>query len=133
MTKLLIPLAVAINMLAYTVLYSTTMLILGDSIGTILVGAICGPGPGAIVGLLSNLVNVIKNPVMIVMMPLNIGFGVVSGYLTKRRIFTSLPKTLLYTNLWIYRWMVKWKYYFPGNGWRFLGKSCQCFCRNSAL
>lgn len=46
MTKLLIPLAVAINMLAYTVLYSTTMLILGDSIGTILVGAICGPGPG---------------------------------------------------------------------------------------
>ena len=67
MTKLLIPLAVAINMLAYTVLYSTTMLILGDSIGTILVGAICGPGPGAIVGLLSNLVNVIKNPVMIVM------------------------------------------------------------------
>ena len=93
MTKLLIPLAVAINMLAYTVLYSTTMLILGDSIGTILVGAICGPGPGAIVGLLSNLVNVIKNPVMIVMMPLNIGFGVVSGYLTKRRIFTSLPKT----------------------------------------
>ena len=45
MTKLLIPLAVAINMLAYNVLYSTTMVILGDSIGTILVGAICGPGP----------------------------------------------------------------------------------------
>ena len=44
MTKLLIPLAVAINMLAYNVLYSTTMVILGDSIGTILVGAICGPG-----------------------------------------------------------------------------------------
>ena len=100
MTKLLIPLAVAINMLAYTVLYSTTMLILGDSIGTILVGAICGPGPGAIVGLLSNLVNVIKNPVMIVMMPLNIGFGVVSGYLTKRKIFTSLPKTLLCTPIY---------------------------------
>ena len=102
MTKLLIPLAVAINMLAYTVLYSTTMLILGDSIGTILVGAICGPGPGAIVGLLSTLGPVIEN-------------------------------IAVYTNLWIYRWMVKWKYYFPGNGWRFLGKSCQCFCRNSAL
>lgn len=97
MTKLLIPLAVAINMLAYTVLYSTTMVILGDSIGTILIGAICGPVPGAIVGLLSNLVNVIKNPVMIVMMPLNIAFGVVSGYLAKRKIFTSLWKTLLCT------------------------------------
>ena len=32
MTKVLIPLAVAINMLAYNVLYSTTMVILGDSI-----------------------------------------------------------------------------------------------------
>ena len=38
MTLLLIPLAVAINMVAYNVLYSTTMVILGDSIGTILVG-----------------------------------------------------------------------------------------------
>ena len=43
MTLLLIPLAVAINMVAYNVLYSTTMVILGDSIGTILVGAVCGP------------------------------------------------------------------------------------------
>ena len=119
MTKLLIPLAVAINMLAYTVLYSTTMLILGDSIGTILVGAICGPGPGAIVGLLSNLVNVIKNPVMIVMMPLN--------------FYKSSENIAVHTDLWIYWWMVKWKYYFSGNGWRFLGKSCQCFCRNTTL
>ncbi|MDE7276026.1 MAG: hypothetical protein K2N98_04115, partial [Lachnospiraceae bacterium] len=87
MTKLLIPLAVAINMLAYNVLYSTTMVILGDSIGTILVGAVCGPGPGAVVGILSNLVNVIKNPVMIVMLPLNVAFGIVSGYLSRKKIF----------------------------------------------
>ena len=48
MTLLLIPLAVAINMVAYNVLYSTTMVILGDSIGTILVGAVCGPFPGCL-------------------------------------------------------------------------------------
>ncbi|NBH83657.1 hypothetical protein D7X88_12315 [bacterium C-53] len=100
MTKLLIPLAVAINMLAYNVLYSTTMVILGDSIGTILVGAICGPVPGAVVGVLSNLVNVIKNPVMIVMLPLNVAFGVVSGYLSKRKIFIRLWKTILCTPLY---------------------------------
>lgn len=97
MTLLLIPLAVAINMVAYTVLYSTTMVILGDSIGTILVGAVCGPVPGAIVGLLSNLVNVIKNPVMIVMLPLNVAFGVVAGNLARKKIFTCLWKTLLCT------------------------------------
>lgn len=97
MTKLLIPLAVAINMVAYNILYSTTMLILGDSIGTILVGAICGPVPGAFVGLLSNLVNVIKNPVMIVMLPLNVAFGVVAGMLARKRIFNTLWKTVLCT------------------------------------
>ena len=100
MTKLLIPLAVAINMLAYNVLYSTTMVILGDSIGTILVGAICGPGPGAVVGILSNLVNVVKNPVMIVMLPLNVAFGVVSGYLSKKKIFLRLWKAVLCTPIY---------------------------------
>ena len=51
----------------------------------------------------------------------------------KKNFYKSSENIAVYTNLWIYRWMVKWKYYFPGNGWRFLGKSCQCFCRNSAL
>lgn len=97
MTLLLIPLAVAINMVAYNILYSTTMIILGDSIGTILVGAVCGPVPGAIVGVLSNLVNVVKNPVMIVMLPLNVAFGVVAGNMARKRIFTNLWKTVLCT------------------------------------
>ena len=84
MTLLLIPLAVAINMVCYNVIYPLTTVVLGDSIGTILVGAICGPIPGLIVGLLSNLVNVIKNPVMIVMAPLNMAFGVVAGLMSKK-------------------------------------------------
>ena len=114
MTLLLIPLAVAINMVAYNVLYSTTMVILGDSIGTILVGAVCGPFPGAIVGILSNLVNVIKNPVMIVMMPLNALFGII------------LENSNLHTYFWIYWGMAEWKHHFSCNGRRFLGKPCQC-------
>ena len=112
MTKLLIPLAVAINMLAYNVLYSTTMVILGDSIGTILVGAICGPGPGAVVGILSNLVNVVKNPVMIVMLPLNVAFGVVS----EEDILTSLESGFMYADLRVYRRMAQRKHYFSCHG-----------------
>ena len=97
MTLLLIPLAVAINMVCYNVIYPITTVVLGDSIGTILVGAICGPVPGLIVGLLSNLVNVIKNPVMIVMAPLNMAFGVVAGLMSKKGLFKKLWKTLLCT------------------------------------
>ena len=95
MTLLLIPLAVAINMVAFNVIYPITMVVLGDSIGTILVGAICGPIPGMIVGLLSNLVNVIKNPLLIVMAPLNMAFGIVAGLLARKGIFKKLWKTLL--------------------------------------
>lgn len=97
MTLLLIPLAVAINMVAYNVIYPATMVVLGDSIGTILVGAVCGPVPGLIVGLLSNLVNVIKNPIMIVMAPLNMAFGVTAGIMAKKGFFRKMWKTLLCT------------------------------------
>lgn len=97
MTLLLIPLAVAINMVCYTVIYPMTTIVIGDSIGTILVGATCGPIPGLIVGLLSNLVNVVKNPVIIVMAPLNMAFGVVAGLLSKKGAFKKLWSTLLAT------------------------------------
>lgn len=97
MTLLLIPLAVAINMVAYNIIYPATMVVLGDSIGTILVGAVCGPVPGLIVGLLSNLVNVIKNPIMIVMAPLNMAFGVTAGIMAKKGFFRKMWKTLLCT------------------------------------
>lgn len=100
MTLLLIPLAVAINMVAYNVIYPATMVVLGDSIGTILVGAVCGPVPGLIVGLLSNLVNVIKNPVMIVMAPLNMAFGITAGIMAKKGIFRKMWKTLLCTPIY---------------------------------
>ena len=100
MTLLLIPLAVAINMVCYNVIYTIHTVILGDSIGTILVGGICGPIPGLIVGLLSNLVNVVKNPVMIVMAPLNMAFGLASGLLAKKGIYKKLWKTLLTTPIY---------------------------------
>lgn len=97
MVLLLIPLAVAINMVAYNVIYPVTMVVIGDSIGTILVGATCGPVAGLLVGLLSNLVNVIKNPVMIVMAPLNMAFGALAGYMAKKGMFKKIWKTLLWT------------------------------------
>lgn len=100
MTLLLIPLAVAINVVCYNVIYPITMVVLGDSIGTILVGAICGPVPGMIVGLLSNLVNVIKMPTIIVMAPLNMAFGIIAGLMARKGIFQKIWKTLLLTPIY---------------------------------
>ena len=123
MVLLLIPLAVAINMVAYNVIYPVTMVVIGDSIGTILVGATCGPVAGLLVGLLSNLVNVIKNPVMIVMAPLNMAFGWIHGQ--KRNVQKNMENTSVDSGVWIYWRLVKRNDYLLCYGWRFLGKYCE--------
>jgi energy-coupling factor transport system substrate-specific component len=56
-TIVLIPVAIAINIsLGYTTQSVLKLPIYLDSIGTILVGVLCGPLPGALTGLLSNLI-----------------------------------------------------------------------------
>jgi hypothetical protein len=56
-TIVLMPIAIAINIiLGQTVAAALKIPIYLDSIGTILVGAICGPIPGALTGLLANLI-----------------------------------------------------------------------------
>ena len=56
-TIVLIPIAIAINIsLGYTTQSVLKLPIYLDSIGTILTGVLCGPLPGALTGLLSNLI-----------------------------------------------------------------------------
>lgn len=85
-------------MVCYNVIYPITTVVLGMiPSAPFLWARSAGPSPGLIVGLLSNLVNVIKNPVMIVMAPLNMAFGVVAGLMSKKGLFKKLWKTLLCT------------------------------------
>src|SRR5574341_2351061 len=55
-TWVMIPVAIAINIVVGTIVYNLSLPIYLDSIGTILVGALAGPWAGALTGLLSNII-----------------------------------------------------------------------------
>lgn len=95
LTIFLIPIGVAVNFVGGQIALLLKLPIYLDSIGTILVGAICGGLPGAIVGLLSNAINSITSPPTFAFAILNIAFGVLAGYFGRIGVFRSWWKTLL--------------------------------------
>jgi energy-coupling factor transport system substrate-specific component len=67
-----------------------------DSIGTVLVGALCGPWAGAIAGTMSNLVaGAILNPSMIFFIPVSIVIGIFSAYVARWGWFKKIYLTVL--------------------------------------
>ncbi len=56
MTWVLIPVAIAINLVIGQIVLVLKLPVFLDSIGTVLVGAICGPWAGALTGALSNII-----------------------------------------------------------------------------
>ncbi|HJB69027.1 MAG TPA: ECF transporter S component [Candidatus Fournierella excrementigallinarum] len=96
LTLFLIPIGVAVNLVGFQLFAIMLKLPLSmDSIGTIVVGTLCGPWAGAIVGFLSNLVNCITDPTAIFFAPLNIVFGVIAGFMGKKGAFDSFAKALV--------------------------------------
>ena len=82
LTLFLIPIGVAVNLVGFQLCAIMLKLPLSmDSLGTIVVGTLCGPWAGAIVGFLSNLVNCVTDPTSIFFAPLNIAFGVIAGFM----------------------------------------------------
>lgn len=64
MTWVLIPVAIAINLTIGQIVLAIKLPVYLDSIGTVLVGVICGPWAGALTGALSNIIaGMILNPV----------------------------------------------------------------------
>ncbi|HTL40652.1 MAG TPA: ECF transporter S component [Pseudolysinimonas sp.] len=95
LTLFLIPIGVAINFVGGQIALLLKLPIYLDSIGTILVGAICGGLPGALVGLLSNAINSITSPPTFAFAVLNVAFGLLAGYFGRLGVFRSWWKTLL--------------------------------------
>lgn len=95
LTLYLIPIGVAINFVGGQLALLLKLPVYLDSIGTILVGALCGPIPGALVGLLSNAINAITSPPTFVYAICSILFGILAGYFSRRGWFRSLWKTLV--------------------------------------
>lgn len=101
LTLFLIPIGVAVNLVGFQLFAIMLKLPLSmDSIGTIVVGTLCGPWAGAIVGFLSNLVNCVTDPTSIFFAPLNIAFGVIAGFMGKKGAFDSFVKALVTSPLY---------------------------------
>ncbi|MBQ2659283.1 MAG: ECF transporter S component [Erysipelotrichaceae bacterium] len=91
----LVPIGVAVNFIGGTIILLLKLPIYLDSIGTIIVGALCGAWPGVIVGLISNILTAITSPNNLFYAPLNMAFGVFAAYLSKKGVFKKFIPTLL--------------------------------------
>lgn len=90
MTWVLIPVAIAINMVIGQTVMALRLPIFLDSIGTILVAAICGPWAGALTGALSNIIRgLIFDPHSIVWFPVGMFIGFVAGWCANAGLFKS--------------------------------------------
>ncbi|MFB2596850.1 hypothetical protein ACEXQE_03560 [Herbiconiux sp. P17] len=94
LTIFMIPIGIAINIVGGQIAILLKLPLYLDSVGTILIGALCGSWPGAIVGAVSNILNSLTYPTGMVYSVLSIGFGVLAGWLSRwgffRRWWTSL-------------------------------------------
>lgn len=95
LTVFLIPIGIAVNFIGGQIVLLLKLPLYLDSIGTIVVGALCGGIPGAIVGAITNLTISITNPTTLAYIWLNILFGLLAGFLARRGVFTSLWKTIV--------------------------------------
>lgn len=95
LTIFLIPIGIAVNFVGGQLAVLLKLPLYLDAIGTIIVGALCGGIPGAIVGLGSNLINAISLPTLLPYGIINITFGILAGFLSKKGMFKTLPKSIV--------------------------------------
>lgn len=95
MTLAMIPICIAINFVGAQIANALKLPMYLDVIGTIMMGAICGPVPGMVLGALSTLINSIAAPASIAYMPVTVAYGLVAGLLAKKGFLKTIPKTIL--------------------------------------
>lgn len=66
-----------------------------DVIGSIMMGAICGPIPGVVLGALSSAINSLSEPTAIAYIPVTVACGLVAGLLGKAGFMKQLWKSLI--------------------------------------
>lgn len=95
MAILLIPVAVALNIVGGQLVLLLKLPIFLDAVGTILVSILAGPWVGALTGLITNLINGIFAPQLIPYAIVNIAIGLTAGFLARARMFTSIGKVVI--------------------------------------
>lgn len=94
-TLAMIPICIALNFVGASIANALKLPMYLDITGTVLMGAVCGPVPGMVIGALSTLINSISFPASIAYFPVTISYGLIAGLLAKRGWFKSFGKTIL--------------------------------------
>src|SRR5215207_5607175 len=96
MTWVLIPVAIAINIAVGQIVVLLKLPVFLDSIGTVLVAALCGPWAGALTGALSNIIwGVAVDPNAFPWWPVAFFIGLVSGLMARAGWFKSWWKVVV--------------------------------------
>lgn len=95
-TWVLIPVAIAINIVVGQIVTLLKLPVFLDSIGTVLVGVVAGPWAGALTGTLSNLIwGLAVAPDALPWFPVAAAIGFSAGVLANMRLFRTWPKVVL--------------------------------------
>lgn len=92
---LLIPIGIAINFVGAQIAHALKLPVYLDVIGTVLVGALCGPFFGAIAGGLTNVVTSITAPTELPYAIVSMEVGIVAGFAGKKNQFKSVKGTII--------------------------------------
>ena len=95
MTWVLMPVAIALNIAIGQIVVLLKLPVFLDSIGTVLVGIICGPWAGALTGALSNTIWGLFNPDSLPWWPVAFFIGLVAGLCANAGLFKSWWKVIL--------------------------------------
>lgn len=92
---LIIPVAVAVNFVGGQLASLLKLPMYLDCIGTIFGAMLCGPWVGAVIGLLTNVVTGIANPVNFAFIPVSVVVGLVTGVLSRKQMFSNWWKWII--------------------------------------
>lgn len=95
MVILLIPVAIAINIVGGQMTSLLKLPVDLDMIGVLLVGALCGPIPAAVTGVLTNLINGIFDPTWIPYAFCAFFIGIAAGLLSKYHMMDKIWKLII--------------------------------------
>ncbi len=95
MSIMLIPIAVAINMIGGTLALSLRLPIYLDTIGTILIAMLAGPWIGGLTGFLSIILKSLQDPVEMPFSLIAAAIGVITGILARRHMFANYKRAAL--------------------------------------
>ena len=94
-TLAMIPICLAINYVGAQIAIALKLPMYLDVIGSIMMGAICGPIPGVVLGALSSAINSLSEPTAIAYIPVTVACGLVAGLLGKAGFMKQLWKSLI--------------------------------------